>query len=134
MSKESYHFWSELLKYNYLKKSIKDLADKKFGINLAVRPALYEKVGEIVKECNEYDVDLVFWPLLSFKQGYWVNSWNFKLQIQWIQKLMDKYSSVDKYTLDLESPINFESDLSTPSTPKSKTLSRAFFSSELILL
>jgi hypothetical protein len=105
--KISYHFWSELLKPKYLQKSLKYLADYGFGLNLAIRPAIIEKLSKVVNECMDYGIDLVLWPLLSFKDGYWVNSWNFELQKKWINKLLNRYPAVNTYTLDLEPPINF---------------------------
>ncbi|MBD3352964.1 MAG: hypothetical protein GF364_15890 [Candidatus Lokiarchaeota archaeon] len=104
----NFYFWSELLKLKFLEKSLTDLAEYGFGINLAVRPDLFNRVGTIVKQCNDLDVDLVFWPLLSYNNGYWVNAWNLSLQKRWIQKLMEQYPSVHTYTLDLEAPLNFK--------------------------
>lgn len=108
MENTKFYFWSELLKPKFVELSLKELADHGFGIILAVRPAIIEKVASIVKLCNDYSIDLNFWPLLSYKQGYWVNAWNLALQKQWIRKLMTRYPTVGTYALDLESPLNFK--------------------------
>lgn len=103
-----FSFWSELLKPKYVEMTLPDLAEYGFGINLAVRPSLIGKIANIVEKCNQLDIDLAFWPLLSYRNGYWVNAWNLGIQKKWIRKLMDKYPSVDKYILDLEAPLNFK--------------------------
>lgn len=103
-----FYFWSELLKPKFVELSLKYLAEHGFGIILAVRPAILEKIESIVKQCNDFSIDINFWPLLSYNQGYWVNAWNLALQKQWIHKLMIRYPSVKTYALDLESPLNFK--------------------------
>lgn len=108
LEKTTFYFWSELLKPRFVELSLKNLADHGFGIILAVRPNILDKILSIVKLCNDYSIDLNFWPLLSYNQGYWVNAWNLALQKQWIHKLMTQYPSVKTYAIDLESPLNFK--------------------------
>lgn len=108
MKKIEFSFWSELLKPKYVMMALDDLAEYNFGINLAVRPSILDKIVPIAEKCNDYGIDLSLWPLLSYKNGYWVNAWNLALQRKWINKLMETLPSVEKYLLDLEAPLNFK--------------------------
>lgn len=104
------YFWSELLKIDSLLTTIPKLGSYKIGLNLAVTPRRLRNgyVDKIVKECEKNSVELNFWPLLSKKQGYWVNAWNLNVQAKWIDHLLNKFPTVSAYLLDLEKPINFK--------------------------
>jgi hypothetical protein len=104
---EKIFFWSELLKFKFLKPVIPKLNSYNIGLNLAITPKRLLKVGEIVKQCEKNDVELNFWPLLSEKQGYYINRWNFKVQAKWIDYLLENFPIVNSYLLDLETPLNF---------------------------
>jgi len=103
------YFWSELLKLECLLPMLPKLGSYQIGLNLAVTPRrLKEKYIEtVVKECERNDVELNFWPLISRKQGYWVNAWNINVQKKWINYLLNNFPSISSYLLDLEKPINF---------------------------
>lgn len=104
------YFWSELLKIDSILPTIPKLGSYKIGLNLAVTPQRlkYGYVDKVVKECEKNSVELNFWPLLSKKQGYWVNAWNLNVQAKWIDYLLNNFPTVSAYLLDLEKPINFK--------------------------
>ena len=102
-----YYFWSEFLKFDYLIPIIPKLGSYKIGLNLAITPKKLSRVSSIVKECEKNDVELNFWPLLSRKQGYWVNAWNIDVHIKWIDYLLKNFPTVSSYLLDLEDPIEW---------------------------
>ncbi|MHA1147319.1 MAG: hypothetical protein ACTSR8_03650 [Promethearchaeota archaeon] len=101
------YFWSELLSFEKLLPVIDKLANYKFGLNLAITPQKFNNVNVIVNECEKSNVELNFWPLLSQKQGYWINRWNINIQYKWFILLLENFPSINSYLLDLEDPINF---------------------------
>jgi len=104
------YFWSELLKVEHLIPVIPKLSSYEIGLNLAVTPRRLRNkyIEKVVKECERNNVELNFWPLLSKKQGYWVNAWNLDVQVKWINHLLNKFPTISAYLLDLEKPINFK--------------------------
>ncbi len=100
-------FWSEFLNLDTLKLIIPKLGSYQVGLNLAITPRRLPRINPIVKLCEENNVILNFWPLLSKKQGYWVNSWNIDVQAKWINYLLSNFPTISAYLLDLEKPINF---------------------------
>jgi len=101
------YFWSEFLKFEYLIPIIPKLGSYEVGLNLAITPKKLSRVSNVVKECERNGVELSFWPLLSRKQGYWVNAWNIDIHIKWIDYLLKDYPTVSAYLLDLEDPIEW---------------------------
>jgi len=100
-------FWTEFLDLNILKRIISKLGSYNIGLNLAITPKRLSKITPIVKECEYNNVILNFWPLLSKKQGYWVNAWNLDVQAKWIDYLLKNFPTINDFLLDLEKPINF---------------------------
>ena len=103
----SIYFWSELLPFENLIPVIPKLGSYEMGLNLAITPQKAKKVRSVVKECEKYNVELNFWPLLPKEKGYWINRWNIQIQPQWFRFLLENFPSVSSYLLDLERPINF---------------------------
>ena len=102
------YFWSELLPFEKLLPVIPKLGNYTFGLNLAINPNKYRMVNPLVKECEKQNVELNFWPLLSQKQGYWINRWNINVQNKWFKFLLENFPTINSYLLDLENPINFK--------------------------
>lgn len=102
------YFWSELLKFEFLKPVIPKLGSYDIGLNLAITPKKLTKVQDIVKDCEKNNVELNLWPLLSIKQGYWVNAYNINVQSKWIDYLLKNFPTIEAYLLDLEKPKNFK--------------------------
>jgi hypothetical protein len=107
MQKLKLTFWSELLSYNSLPKYLPLLAENQIALNLAVRPALFSRLSAIINLASDLDLELWLWPLLSWRDGYWVNSYNIARHIPWVHKLVNAYPNFTGICLDLESPINF---------------------------
>ena len=70
------YFWSELIRPKLLKPFLEEIGNYKFGLNLAISPDRLKGLKNFVKISIKNDVELDFWPLLSTKQGYWINRWN----------------------------------------------------------
>ena len=101
------YFWSELIRPNLLKPFLEKLGTYKYGLNLAITPKRLEKIDSFIKICEKNDIELNFWPLISKRQGYWINRWNVNVHKKWIHYLLETYPTVSAYLLDLENPINF---------------------------
>ncbi|MHA1732473.1 MAG: hypothetical protein ACTSU5_11050 [Promethearchaeota archaeon] len=101
------NLWSELVKYDYLLPVIPELGSYEVGLHLAVRPDKIRGLREVLKACDVASVPVTLWPLLSRKQGYWVNAWNLGAQEEWISHLLARFNP-ERFALDLESPINFK--------------------------
>jgi len=102
------YFWSELLTFDRLLTLIPRLGTREMGLNLAITPEKARKVNRVVRECDNNDVELNFWPLLSKEKGYWINRWNINLQEKWFGFLLEHFPTISSYLLDLERPINFK--------------------------
>jgi len=101
------YFWSELLRPKLIIQFLERIGNYNFGLNLAITPDRIKGLNKFIKICVNNNVELNLWPLISRKQGYWINKWNVKVFEKWIKFLLDNYSSVSAYLLDLENPINF---------------------------
>jgi len=101
------YFWSELITPTLLKPFLEKLGTYEFGLNLAITPKRLKELKDFIKICEKNDVELNFWPLISKHQGYWINRWNVNVHEKWIHYLLENYSTISAYLLDLENPINF---------------------------
>ncbi|MFX0039959.1 MAG: hypothetical protein ACFFCY_17910 [Promethearchaeota archaeon] len=101
------YFWSELLRPKLLIPFLEKIGNYNFGLNLAITPNRLKELNHFIKICVKNDVELNFWPLISIKQGYWINKWNIKVFEKWIAYLLENFPNTSAYLLDLENPINF---------------------------
>lgn len=100
-------FWSELLSYNHLPKYLPILAEHQIALHLAVRPALWSRLGSIIETAKKLHLQLWLWPLLNWHEGYWVNSYNLDHHVRWVKRLVETFPSITGICLDLETPIHF---------------------------
>lgn len=115
------NYWSELLKYEYLFPIIPKLGSYEVGLHLAVRPDKRAGLLDVLRACERESVPVTLWPLLSKKQGYWVNAWNLGVQEKWIAYLL-RISIPFRVALDLEAPINFKGLVGRVKTQKLLTV------------
>ncbi len=101
-------FWSELLNPKWLIPCVQKLGSYDIGLNLAVTPQRLAQTKELTKICEKQRIELNIWPLLSKRQGYWVNKWNINIQSKWFARLLNEFPTARAFILDLEKPINFQ--------------------------
>lgn len=106
--KVKYCFWSELLHPNLLIPCVQKLGSYDIGLNLAITPKRLAQTKELTKICKKEGIELNIWPLLSKRQGYWVNKWNINVQTKWFARLLNEFPTAYAFILDLEKPINFQ--------------------------
>ena len=70
------NLWSEFVSYKHVAPLIREMKNYNMGIIQSIDAERLDDFKLIYDSCQEYNVPLSIWPLLSEEKGYWINAGN----------------------------------------------------------
>ncbi len=98
------NLWSENINYKHIIPVIKKFAEYGVGIIQSIDSERIDQFQALYNECQKYNVSLSMWPLLSEKEGYWINAGNIPQTKKLIQNIIRKFPKCKYIAFDFELP------------------------------
>ncbi len=109
---QTFHVWSEFQAYTEVKSQLPFLKKHNVILHLAINQndfnnqEKFEQFSDVLREAKIQKVGVYLWPLLPEENGYWPNSSNIDLFLNYLDHLIDKLETqklkFDGVSFDLE--------------------------------